>query len=115
QRFIAQLIFGELRQGASAGIMLDAVARAAGLPSAEIRRAHMLSGSLPAVAEAALSGGRAALSQFGVQLFRPLQPMLAQSASSVADALERLGTAGFEHKLDGARIQVHKQDDEVRF
>lgn len=114
QDFLAHLIFGELRQGALEGIMLDAVAKAAEIPSPDIRRAHMLSGSLPATATAALTGGRAALAAFGVQLFRPLQPMLAQSASDVADALARLGTAAFEFKLDGARIQVHKSNDEVR-
>jgi DNA ligase-1 len=114
QQFIAQLLFGELRQGALEGVMLDAVARAAALSAAEIRRAHMLSGNLADVAQAALTGGRSALSAFGVQLFRPLQPMLAQSAATVADALARLGNAALEHKLDGARIQVHKQDDEVR-
>ncbi|HEY0671148.1 MAG TPA: ATP-dependent DNA ligase [Longimicrobiales bacterium] len=114
QHFLARLIFGELRQGALEGIMLDAVARAADIPSADIRRAHMLSGSLPAVAQAALGGGRSSLTAFGVQLFRPLQPMLAQSATDVADALTRLGQAALEYKLDGARIQVHKADDEVR-
>jgi DNA ligase-1 len=114
QDFLARLVFGELRQGALEGIMLDAVARAAGIPLADIRRAHMFSGSLTAVAEAALASGASALAAFGIQLFRPLQPMLAQSASDVADALNRLGTAAFEYKLDGARIQVHKADDEVR-
>ena len=114
QDFIARLIFGELRQGALEGIVVDAVARATGIPLAEIRRAHMFSGSLPAVAQAAMSGGKAALSAFGIQLFRPIAPMLAQTASDVTEALERLGNAAFEHKLDGARIQVHKQDDEVR-
>ena len=114
QEFIARLVFGELRQGALEGIMLDAVARAAGIKLPDIRRAHMLSGSLLDVAEAALFGGTAALSAFGVRLFRPLQPMLAQSASDVDDALDRLGKAAFEYKLDGARIQVHKCEDEVR-
>jgi DNA ligase-1 len=114
QQFLAHLIFGELRQGALEGIMLDAVARAADIPAADIRRAHMLSGSLPAVAQAAFTGGSSALAGFGVQLFRPLQPMLAQSATDVADALARLGHAAFEYKLDGARIQVHKSNDEVR-
>lgn len=114
QNFIARLIFGELRQGALEGLVLDALARASDIGIAEIRRAHMLSGSLPAVAEAAFRGGVASLSAFGVQLFRPLQPMLAQSAATVSEALERLGTAAFEYKLDGARIQVHKCDDEVR-
>jgi DNA ligase 1 len=114
QQFIAHLIFGELRQGALEGIMLDAVARASGVPAADIRRAHMLSGSLSAVAEAALTAGRAALDAFGVQLFRPLQPMLAQSASDIAEAMAQLGTAALEHKLDGARIQVHKHGTDVR-
>ena len=114
QQFLAHLIFGELRQGALEGIMLDAVARASEIDAADVRRAHMFSGSLPATASAALSGGRSALAEFGVQLFRPLQPMLAQSATDVADALARLGNAAFEYKLDGARIQVHKAGDEVR-
>lgn len=110
--FLSRLVFGELRQGANEGLMLDAVARAADIPIAEIRRAHMLSGSLPTVAHAALSG--APLSAFGIELFRPLQPMLASSAESVDEVLQTLGTAAFEYKLDGARIQVHKKDDEVR-
>ena len=114
QEFVAHLIFGELRQGALEGIMLDAVARAADISVAEIRRAHMLSGSLSDVAHAALTGGHDALGAFSVQLFRPLQPMLAQSADTIAEAMQRLGTAALEHKLDGARIQVHKQDDVVR-
>ena len=114
QQFIAQLIFGELRQGALEGVMLDAVARAADISAAEIRRAHMLAGSLSDVAYAALTGGRTALGAFSVQLFRPLAPMLAQSADTIAEAMQQLGTAAVEHKLDGARIQVHKRDDEVR-
>ena len=114
QDFIARLVFGELRQGALEGIMLDAVARAADVDLAAVRRAHMLSGSLTAVAEAALAGGESALASFGIQLFRPLQPMLAQSATDVGDALARLGEAAFEYKLDGARIQVHKSGDDVR-
>lgn len=114
QDYIARLVTGELRQGALEGIMLDAVARAVGIPLSEIRRAHMLSGSLAAVASAARRGGAAALSAFGIQLFRPLQPMLAQSAEHTDEAIERLGEAAFEYKLDGARIQVHKAGGEVR-
>ncbi|HUP89712.1 MAG TPA: ATP-dependent DNA ligase [Longimicrobiales bacterium] len=114
QNFLARLVFGELRQGALEGLMLDAVARAADIKLPEIRRAFMLAGNLSAVAQAALTGGAAALSTFGIQLFRPLQPMLAQSANTVADAMQQLGTAALEYKLDGARIQVHKQEEEVR-
>ena len=112
--FITRLVVGELRQGALEGIMLDAVARAADIPLAEVRRAHMMCGNLGVVAEAAFSGGTEALGAFGIELFRPLSPMLAQSADTVADALERLGNAALEFKLDGARIQVHKRADDVR-
>ncbi|MGH7507016.1 MAG: ATP-dependent DNA ligase, partial [Longimicrobiales bacterium] len=114
QDFLARLLFGELRQGAQEGVMLDAVARAAEVPVAEIRRAHMLTGDLPAVATAAFAGGSVALAPLGLRLFQPLKPMLAQSAGDVDAALARLGTAGFEYKLDGARVQVHRQGDDVR-
>lgn len=114
QDFLARLIWGELRQGALEGVMADAVARAAGLPPADVRRAAQYAGSLSDVARAALEGGAAALRAFGVQLFRPLQPMLAQPADDVADALSRLDRAALDFKLDGARVQVHRRDDEVR-
>jgi ATP-dependent DNA ligase I len=114
QDFLGRLIFGELRQGALEGIMVDAIARAAKVPLAAVRRAHLMAGDLIAVATAALTTGEAALGEFGVQLFRPLQPMLAQSAEDVTDALAQLGRGAFEYKLDGARIQVHKQGSDVR-
>ncbi len=112
QDFLVRLLFGELRQGALEGVLTDAVARAAGLPAADVRRAAMLAGDLAPVARAALTG--APLSQFILQPFQPVQPMLAESADDVADAIEALGEASFEYKLDGARIQVHKLDDEVK-
>jgi len=121
--FLTRLIAGELHQGALEGVMVEAVARAAGVPAAEVRRAHLLGGSLPAVAAAALSAaagagqdaapaaaGRAAsaaLRSFGLQVGRPLRPMLASSASSVAAALARVSPAAVEWKIDGIRIQVH--------
>jgi DNA ligase-1 len=114
QDFLIRLLFGELRQGALEGVLMDAVARAAGLPLARVRRAAMLAGDLAPVARAALAGGDAALAQFILQPFQPVQPMLADSASDVADALTTLGEASFEYKLDGARIQVHKVGDEVK-
>ena len=114
QTFLRRLLGGELRQGALAGVMSEAVARAADLPAADVRRAAMLGGHLPSVAAAALGGGAAALAAFALQVGRPLSPMLAQTASSVADALERLGgTALFEAKLDGARVQIHRSGDDV--
>ena len=94
--------------------MAEALAAAADLPPAEVQRALMLAGDLPTVAEAALTEGLSGLRRFALQLFRPLQPMLAHSAEDVPQALQRLGTAALEWKLDGARVQVHKGGDEVR-
>jgi DNA ligase-1 len=116
QDFVVRLLTGELRQGALEGLMVEALARAAGLEADDIRRAAMLAGDLGAVAVAALTQGARGLEQFKVQLFRPIRPMLAQTATDVADAFEQFGAgpAAFEYKLDGARIQVHKRAGEVR-
>ena len=114
QVFLASLVYGEIRQGALEGVMAEAVALAAEVPAAAVRRAQMLSGDLGRTAAAALAGGAAALAGFGIELFRPLQPMLAQSAEDVDDALDRVGQAALDWKLDGARVQVHKRGDEVR-
>jgi DNA ligase-1 len=94
--------------------MIDAVAEAAALPLAAVRRAAMLSGNLTEVGTAALADGAAGLDRFRLQLFTPLQPMLAQPASDASEALDALGEAALEYKLDGVRVQVHKLDDEVR-
>jgi DNA ligase-1 len=114
QRFLGALLFGELRQGAQEGIMLEAIAAAADVPAGEVRRAAAVSGDATLVASQVFEHGREALSTFGLQLFQPLKPMLAQTAESPAEAIERLGEAAFEHKLDGTRIQVHRQGLEVR-
>ena len=114
QRFLGGLLVGELRQGALEGLVLEAVAQAAGLPSRELRRAVMMAGELPAVASAALTGGAAALGAFAVKLFQPVQPMLAGTAESEAEAIAELGECGLELKLDGARVQIHRRGDEVR-
>ncbi len=114
QRFLVDLLHGELRQGALEGVMVEAVARAADAPAGEVRRALMLAGELPTVAAAALTDGRSGLSSFGLQLLRPVKPMLAQTADSVADAIGRTGPAAVEWKLDGARLQVHRLGNEVR-
>jgi DNA ligase-1 len=114
QRFLTRLLLGELRQGALEGMMVDAVAKAAGVAVADLRRALMLAGDLGEVAEAALTDGAGALSRFSLTLLRPLKPMLAQSASDLESALERVGEARVEWKLDGARLQVHRLGEEVR-
>ena len=114
QEFLRRLIVGELRQGALEGIMADALAAAAEVDAAELRRALMVSGSLAAVGAAALDGGVAALRGFRLTLFRPLLPMLAGTAPDVEAALQRTGTASVEIKYDGARVQVHRSGGEVR-
>ena len=114
QEFLTRLIVRELRQGALKGIMVDAIAAAAGVPVAHVRRAAMSAGGLGVVARAALTEGVEGLSRFTIRLMRPVLPMLSQSAESVEEALQQLGTAAFEWKLDGARVQVHKSGDTVR-
>jgi DNA ligase 1 len=115
QTFLLRLLVGELRQGALAGVMVDAIAAAARVPVAEVRRAAMYAPTLGAVARAALLEGAAGLARFQLELFSPVTPMLAQTAADVVEALTELGGAvAFEWKVDGARIQVHKRDDDVR-
>jgi len=115
QQFLVHLLVGELRQGALAGSMVEAIAAAAELPVAQVRRAAMYSKSLGAVARAALLEGADALGRFQLQLFSPVAPMLAQTAADVGEALRELrGEVAFEWKMDGARIQVHKGGEEVR-
>ncbi|HEY4188404.1 MAG TPA: ATP-dependent DNA ligase, partial [Polyangia bacterium] len=113
QEFLFHLLIGELRQGALEGIVVEAVALAFGAPPALVRRATMLVGGVPVVAMALAREGVAALNRFELTLFRPVQPMLADSAADVGDAWQRLGTAAFELKLDGARVQVHKDGDRI--
>jgi ATP-dependent DNA ligase I len=115
QYFLVRLLSGELRQGALDGVMTEAVSRAAEVPVAQVRRAVMLRGSLPAVAEAALGGGSDALAGFGLLVGQPLKPMLAASAPSIEEALAKIAApAAVEWKLDGIRIQAHLAGGEVR-
>ena len=115
QEFLMRLLMGDLRQGALAGVMIDAIAVAAALPAQEVRRAAMYSKSLGATAHAALVEGKAGLTHFQLETLSPLAPMLAQTATSAAEALQQLGgEVAFEWKMDGARIQVHKSGEIVR-
>jgi len=113
QRFLQALSTGEVRQGALEGVLTEAVARAAGLPADSVRRAVMLAGDLGRAAAVLLVEKEAGLARYRVELFRPVQPMLADSAPDVAAALAQLGRAALEYKLDGARVQVHKAGDDV--
>ena len=115
QRLLVGLFLGELRQGALEGVMAEAVAKAAGVPLAAVRRAAMFTGDLASIAEIAMREGPSGLDRFRLEPLRPVTPMLAQTAEDVAGALARLGgRASVEWKLDGARIQAHRAGGEVR-
>jgi DNA ligase-1 len=115
QDFLRLLAVGELRQGALDGVMTDAIARAFELPLADVRQAVMLRGDLPAVAAVAAREGAEGLAGIDLQVGRPVQPMLAQSAPSVAAAIEKLGggPVAVEWKLDGIRVQAHRDGERV--
>ena len=114
QSFLLRLLSGELHQGALEGVMADAITRAAQVPGPAVRRALMLSGSMRAVAETALAEGSAGLGKFGLQVGRPIGPMLASSAATIEDALARISPAAVEWKMDGIRVQAHIRDGTVR-
>ncbi|MGW7600588.1 ATP-dependent DNA ligase [Streptomyces antimycoticus] len=114
QGFLLGLIGGELRQGALEGLAVEGLAEAVGAPAAEVRRAVMVGGSLGAVAEALLARGPEALADFRLEVGRPVLPMLAQSAKDLDEAMDRLGPCAVEEKLDGIRVQVHRDGEDVR-
>ncbi|MFD8644674.1 ATP-dependent DNA ligase [Streptomyces zaomyceticus] len=114
QRLLLRLLSGEVRQGALDAVALEGVARAATVPAVELRRAVMLEGSLPPVAQAVLAEGAAALDRFTLRVGNPVQPMLAHTSASVTEAIAALGPCVVEEKLDGIRIQVHRHGDDVR-
>ncbi|MBV8993665.1 MAG: ATP-dependent DNA ligase, partial [Pseudonocardiales bacterium] len=118
QHFLRRLLIGELRQGALEGVLTEAVGVAAAVPAEQVRRAMMVSGRLPVTARAALAGGAEALAAFRLEVGRGVRPMLASPATSLDDALAELGSGGrgvaVEYKLDGARIQLHRDGDHVR-
>ena len=116
QRFLGRLLTGELRQGALEGVLTEAVAAASGVPSEQVRRALMLSGSLPVTARAALVDGAGAVAAFRLEVGRGIRPMLASPADTLAGAVAELAAAGgvtVEYKLDGARVQVHRDGNRV--
>jgi DNA ligase-1 len=112
--FLVGLLTGGLRQGALAGLMADAVAKAAGVRGEIARRALMLSGDLTEMARIAITGGEAGLRAVGFEIFRPIMPMLASTGANVSAALEGFALASVEYKLDGIRIQIHRRGEEVR-
>ncbi|WP_264925888.1 ATP-dependent DNA ligase [Streptomyces sp. A012304] len=114
QRFLLGLITGEVRQGALDAVAVEGLAVATDVPAVDVRRAVMLAGSLQTVARALLGEGPAALDRFRLTVGRPVLPMLAHTASSVTEAVGKLGGCAVEEKLDGIRVQVHRDPDGVR-
>jgi len=114
RRLLVELLMGEVRQGALEGLVIEAIARAAGLPAADVRRAAMYAPGVGELARRALEEGAAGIGRFSLTLLHPVAPMLASTAGDAEEALGRLGEAAFEYKLDGARLQVHRAGDEVR-
>ncbi|QJT00223.1 ATP-dependent DNA ligase [Streptomyces asoensis] len=114
QRFLLGLITGEVRQGALDAVAVEGLAQATGAPATDVRRAVMLAGSLRTVAQALLADGPAALEAFRLTVGRPVLPMLAHTASAVAEAVGKLGVCAVEEKLDGIRVQVHRDGEDVR-
>jgi DNA ligase-1 len=114
RQLLAQLLMGEVRQGALDGLVREAIARAAHLPASSVRRASMFAEDIGRLARVALTEGEAGLGRFSLRVLSPIAPMLASPADDVDDALNRLGEAAFEQKVDGARIQVHREGDTVR-
>jgi DNA ligase 1 len=112
--FLRRLFTGELRQGALAGIMADAVAKEARVPGEIARRALMLSGDLSRMAQVAMTEGEEGLRAIGFEIFRPILPMLASTGATVSEAMSGFERSSVEWKLDGIRIQIHRRDGEVR-
>jgi len=114
-KYLTKVIFGEVRHGVNEGIMLDGIAKASGIKARQVRRANQLWGDLGEVALVALRDGAKGLDHASLRLFRPVKPMLAQTAEDMAGAMEALGgRMALEYKLDGARVQIHRRGDEVR-
>lgn len=114
QQLLVAIIGGELRQGALDGVVAAAVAKAAGVPVAEVQRGAMFAGSLPFASRIALTGGGAGLAAIQLTPATPVQPMLASPACDVGEAITAIGSASVEWKLDGARVQAHRAGGEVR-
>ncbi|MDD1747751.1 MAG: ATP-dependent DNA ligase [Methanomassiliicoccales archaeon] len=114
REYLLRSLSGEMRIGVNEGVMLDAIARASGVDLETVRGAHMLMGDVGGLAALALSRGGPGLRAVGIKVFTPIRPMLAEMASGVDEVIAALGTAAFEFKLDGARVQLHKEGGEVR-
>jgi len=114
-KYLVKIFIGEMRTGFHEGLMEQSVSKAFQIPLEVVQRASMTIGDIGEVAATAKMKGKEGLSKIGFRVFRPVRLMLAQMADDVAEAFkEHEGKTGFEYKLDGARVQIHKLGDEVR-
>ena len=114
-KYVAKNLVRDMRTGVAEGVLVDALARLAGGDRAAIARAHLLEGDLATVAERVVAHRGLPLPESSLVYFRPLRPMLAQTAETATEALATFdGRAGIEEKLDGARVQIHRRGDECR-
>ncbi|MGF1510795.1 MAG: ATP-dependent DNA ligase [Myxococcota bacterium] len=114
QAYLVGLWTGGLRQGALESLVVDAIADAARIPVEQVRRAQMLAADIGRVAELAMTHGSEGLAAFRLELFRPVQPMLASTAEDIESVFHQVEDPWIETKIDGARVQIHKDDDEIR-
>ncbi len=114
-KYIKKNIFHEMRHGVGEGVMMKAISQAADVSLSLVRRACMFSGDLGEVTRIALTEGKSGLKGINIQLFKPIQPMLAELAGEFDEVFaEHGGKSALEYKFDGARVQIHKKGDEVR-
>lgn len=114
-KWIMKNIFGEMQHGVGEGVMLESIAYGSDTPLELVRRAHSYTGNLGRTAMISMTKGEAGLRSIGIQMFRPIKPMLAQIADDVDDVFKEHGRpTAFEYKFDGARIQIHIQGDQVK-
>jgi DNA ligase-1 len=114
-KYLAKVVYQEMRHGVSEGLLLEGIAQAAGIKTNMVRRANQLWGDVGEVALVALTEGEPGLAAATIRLFRPLKPMLAQTSEELAEQFERHGgRVALEYKLDGARVQIHRRGNQVR-
>jgi DNA ligase-1 len=114
RKFLVMLILGDIQQGAGEGLVKKALVRFFDAEDSAIEHAHMLIPELGKLFVHLLDKGKVGLKNIGISIFKPVKPMLAQTAESVDDVLKEHGNFALEHKLDGVRIQIHKSGTRVK-
>jgi DNA ligase-1 len=113
-KYITRTVLGDLRIGVAEGRLRDAIASAFGVSPDVVEHAYMLTTDYAIVAKAVAAGGEKGLEKLGLTVGHPVNPMLAQRVETLKEVLERMGgKAAFEIKLDGIRIQAHKDKNQI--